>query len=167
MNELIEPFERLLAGVSTPAAVRAIEAGGSAAALWEAIESSGFLDALVAQEYGGYGLSLADVFGLWVATGRRVTPVPVGHTMVARAALAKAGGPTTRGPIAIASLAQDQGGRVVSRQTTFGLVADWFVVPLPDRWLLLPRQGAKCISSGIQGSLHATRLITDLICSLL
>ena len=154
-NEFVEPFERLLADASTPQAVRAIEAGGSADALWAAVEASGFLDALVPEGQGGFGLPLAEVFGLVVAAGRHATPVPFGHTMLARSALAQAGARIPREPIAIASIAEEDNGRIVLRQTPHALVARWFIAPLHDRWLLLDKAQARCTPSGIHGSLHA------------
>jgi acyl-CoA dehydrogenase len=153
-NEFTEPFERLLADASTPQAVRDIEAGRPAAALWDAIESSGFLDALVPEAQGGFGLPLAEAFGLVAATGRHATPVPVGHAMLARAALAQAGGPLPREPIAIAQVAEEDSGRIVLRHAPHALVAEWFIAPLRNRWLLLPKARARCTASGIHGSLH-------------
>jgi alkylation response protein AidB-like acyl-CoA dehydrogenase len=153
-NEFVEPFERLLADASTPQVVRGIEAGQPAAALWSAVESSGFLDALVPETEGGFGLPLREVFGLVVATGRHVTPVPVGATMLARAALATAGATVPRDPIANASIAEEDNGRIVARHAPFALVADWVVAPLRNRWLLLPKSQARITPSGIQGSLH-------------
>lgn len=154
-NELVDPFERLLADASTPQAVRDIEAGRPATAMWEAIESSGFLDALVPEAQGGFGLPLREVFGLAVATGYHATPLPVGHTMVARAALAQAGMPAPRGAIAIAPRAEHDGGRILLRHAPHALVAQWFIAPLAGRWLLLPTAQATCTPSGIHASLHA------------
>ncbi|WP_432768490.1 MAG: acyl-CoA dehydrogenase [Sphingopyxis sp.] len=87
MTEFLEPFDRLLADIASPAAVRAIERGGSAAAMWQGIADSGFLDALVPAERGGAGLPLAAVQPLWMALGRHAVPLPVGETMIARALL--------------------------------------------------------------------------------
>lgn len=43
MNELLEPFVRMLDAAATPAVVRAIERGGSAAALYgRRLQSQGF-----------------------------------------------------------------------------------------------------------------------------
>ena len=153
-QELVDPFERLLADASTPQAVREIEAGGPATDLWDAVESSGFADALVPEAQGGFGLALPDVFGLVVATGRHATPVPVGPTMLARAALAQAGATIPREAIAIAPLAEEDRGRIVLRHAPYALVADWFIAPLRNRWLLLPKAHARCTPSGIHGSLH-------------
>ncbi|MFN3459175.1 MAG: acyl-CoA dehydrogenase family protein, partial [Novosphingobium sp.] len=101
MNELLEPFVRMLDAAATPAVVRAIEHGGSAAALWQEIAESGFLDALVAEEHGGAGLALGDIEPLVEALGARAVPLPVAETMVARALLARAGIAAPEGPIAL------------------------------------------------------------------
>ena len=82
--ELLDPFVRMLESVASPAQVRAIEAGGTTTALWEAVEASGYLDALVPEVLGGAGLSLADAFPLFHALGAFVVPAPVAQTMVAR-----------------------------------------------------------------------------------
>lgn len=89
-NEFLEPFEQMLGEVFPPAAVRAIEAGasdtGGDEAAMQAVEESGFLDALVAEDAGGAGLAIADVAPLWMALGRHAVPAPVGQTMIERAA---------------------------------------------------------------------------------
>jgi len=155
MNEFVEPFERLLADACTPHVVRAIEAGQPTTALWDAIEGSGFLDALIPEEHGGYGLPLSEVLGLLVAEGRHATPVPVGHTMLARAVISQAGGQVPRGPIAIAPSGETKDGRIACRRVPYALVADWIVAPLAGRWLVLPKSAATCTPCGIHGSLHA------------
>jgi alkylation response protein AidB-like acyl-CoA dehydrogenase len=156
MNEFVEPFERLLADACTPQVVRAIEAGQAATTLWNAIEASGFLDAMIPEAHGGYGMPLSDVFGLVAAEGRFATPLPVGQTLLARAVIATSDAQVPAGPIAIAASAQEeQGGRIVCRHTPYALVAEWIVASLPGRWLLLPKAQAAVTPSGIHGSLHA------------
>jgi acyl-CoA dehydrogenase len=103
MSELIDPFARLIEDICTPAAIRAIEQGGDSAAMWNAFLESGFLDALVAEEAGGAGLSLSDAAPLIALLGRHAVPLPVGDTMIARALLAMAGIEAPQGPIAIAT----------------------------------------------------------------
>jgi len=103
MQELIDPFARLIEDICTPAAIRAVEAAGDSAPMWQAFADSGFLDALVQEDAGGAGLSLADAAPLIALLGHYAVPLPVGDTMVARALLAAAGAELPDGPIAIAT----------------------------------------------------------------
>lgn len=103
MQELIDPFARLIEDLCTPAAIRAVEEGGDGGAMWTGFVESGFLDALVAEDAGGAGLSLADAVPLIALLGRHAVPLPVGDTMIARALLAAAGMEAPDGPIAIAT----------------------------------------------------------------
>ncbi|KOF55290.1 acyl-CoA dehydrogenase, partial [Achromobacter sp. DMS1] len=61
-----EAFEDLLKGHCEPSVVRAIDAGGSHAALWDAIGQSGFLELLAPEDAGGAGASLADALPLFM-----------------------------------------------------------------------------------------------------
>ena len=156
MNELAEPFDRLLADVCTPAAVRAVEGGASAAALWSAIERSGFLDTLVPEAAGGAGLRLADAFALFAVEGRHALPLPVAHTMLARALLAGSDLRVPRGAIAIATdtrVAAD--GAISCSGAPYGLVADAVVVSIDAGWRVLPTASAERVASGVHGSLRA------------
>lgn len=101
INELTEPFGRLLASVSTPAAVREVEAGGSARDMWDEIAASGFLDAVVDESSGGAALDLGDVEPLFELVGAHAVPLPVVETIVARALLARAGVAAPEGPIVL------------------------------------------------------------------
>lgn len=103
MDELVDPFRRLIEDGCPPATVRTIEAGGEWRALWRRIAGSGYLDALVPVQIGGAGLSLADVAPLIAVCGARAVPLPVGETMVARALLAEAGLAAPEGPIVLAT----------------------------------------------------------------
>ncbi len=147
MNELLEPFVRMLDAAATPAVVRAIEHGGSAAALWSEIAESGFLDALVAEEHGGAGLSLGDIEPLIEALGARVVPLPVAETMVARALLANAGVAAPEGPIAlVTSLAQP---------VPCGLVAEAALVDCGEELVLCDMVQLSPTPTGVTNSLAA------------
>ncbi|WP_380879374.1 acyl-CoA dehydrogenase [Sphingomonas sp. DBB INV C78] len=98
-DELLEPFDRLLEDSCPPSVARAIEAGGSSTALWTLIDASGFLDALVPEDAGGAGLSLADAAPLLMALGRHAVPLPVGETMIARALIAGKRSEQPSGPV--------------------------------------------------------------------
>lgn len=142
MSEFLEPFERMLEDVATPAAVRAVEHGGSIEAMWAAFAESGFLDALVPDERGGAGLSLAEVQPLWMALGRHAVPLPVGETMIARALLADA----PEGPVA---LAVAEGVAVV---VPCGLVAKHLLVESSAGLRLVAAKGE---ATGVPASLAA------------
>ena len=156
MNELAEPLERLLADVCTPATVRAIEGGGAADALWSAIERSGFLDTLVPEAAGGAGLRLADAFALFAVEGRHAVPLPIAHTILARALLARDGVGAPRGAIAIAGECHVDGdGAIACPGTPYGRVADAVVVATGEGWRVLPTATAERRTSGGHCSLRA------------
>lgn len=126
---MLDAFETLLKHVATPAAVRAIEGGGSSTALWDALEESGFCDALVAEQHGGAGLGLADAFSLIEACGTHALPLPMAQTMLARLLLTQAGEAVPAGPIAIATAPLNT---QAAPLVLYGAVA---------RWVLLAREG--------------------------
>lgn len=147
MNELLEPFVRMLDAAATPAVVRAIEHGGSPASLWQEIAESGFLDALVAEEHGGAGLSLGDIEPLIEALGARAVPLPVAETMVARALLAKVGVAAPEGPITlVTSLAQT---------VPSGLVAQAALVDCGEEVVLCDMAQLSPAPTGVVNSLAA------------
>lgn len=147
INELLEPFVRMLDAAASPAVVRAIEHGGSGDALWREIAVSGFLDALVAEEYGGAGLTLADIEPLIEALGARAVPLPVAETMVARALLAESGIAAPDGPVAlVTSLAQP---------VPCGLVAQAALVDCGDALVLCDMAQLSPAPTGVTNSLAA------------
>lgn len=99
--DLLEPFDRMLADLFSSATLRQIERGALDPEIWNTLESSGFLDALVCESSGGANLSFAAVLPLFLALGRRAVPLPVGETIVARALLAQAGSDHRLGPIVL------------------------------------------------------------------
>ena len=76
-----EAIEDILRDQCTPSVVRAIEAGGSPAALWEALAGAGFLDLLAPEESGGAALPLEELFPVLAHFGRYAVPVPVGRPL--------------------------------------------------------------------------------------
>ena len=88
MSEFLEPFERMLAALFPPDRVRGIDAGDDWQRELSEIEQSGFLDALLPEDSGGAGLSLADVAELWRAIGRNAAPLGIGGAMIERGGLA-------------------------------------------------------------------------------
>jgi acyl-CoA dehydrogenase len=136
---LADSIEQLLAGVATPHAIRAIEAGGSPTALWSAIEESGFCDALVAEDRGGAGLGLDDVFAIIEACGRHALPLPLAQTMVARALLSRAGHSAPPGSIALATTSGPSTDAVL---VSYGAVADQVLLADGSRLTLLDATAA-------------------------
>jgi len=151
-NEFLDPFVRLLADVCEPPEVRAIEAGGSAAALWEALSQSGFLDALVPEAAGGAGLSLGDVQPLIEALGRYAVPVAVADTMVARALLARTGLSAPEGAIVLAQFAA---GATLAGLVPLAMTAGYALVEQGDSLCLYNIADLKRTLNGVRGSLGA------------
>ncbi|MQP68293.1 acyl-CoA dehydrogenase [Niveispirillum sp. SYP-B3756] len=88
---LTDSFRRLVADIATPERTRTFEAAPALEPVWSALAASGFLDALVPEDCGGAGLSLASVFPLVMILGEHAVSVPYAETMVARALLAANG----------------------------------------------------------------------------
>ena len=153
---LAESIERLLAGCSTPAAVRQVEGGHGAAALWGGIEASGYADLLVHEAAGGAGMGLREAFTLWLACGRHALPVPLAATVWVRAVLAAAGLTPPPGPLTLAvATRRDRDGALHCQDVPFGAVADWVLVDDVHAGMLLPVADAERRPSGVHGSLHA------------
>jgi alkylation response protein AidB-like acyl-CoA dehydrogenase len=146
MQGLADAFDRMLADVSPPAVVRAVEAGGAVDGLWEAVAASGFLDALVPGAAGGAGLLLGDACPLLIALGRHAVPAPLGETMLARAILAGAGMTWPDGGIVLAT-----GGWPVP----LAQVASHVLTEVGGELRLLAIADAQARPTGVQGDLSA------------
>lgn len=141
-GQFADALRDLLADHCTPHHVRAIEAGGSPRALWDALESSGFADALLPEDQGGAALTLADAFALFELCGSFALPVPLAETMVARALLAAAGVARPAGGIALARLQPQPDGGAVCERVACGRSADWVLASHGDGSVLLPADAA-------------------------
>lgn len=131
MNEFLDAFDKMIADIATSSTIRAIEAGFSPAQMWGTIVESGFLDALVAEDVGGAGLSLAEAGPLLMALGRHAVPIPVGETMLARHLLAEAGIELPSGPIV---LVVDEGS--AGRPVPLGRLAQMALIQIEDELVL-------------------------------
>ena len=157
MDDLFTDAARQLLGDQcTPQQVRAIESGGSPAALWNFIEEAGFADALVPEDQGGAGLSLAQVFGVLELCGTYAVPVPLAETMLARALLARAGAERLIGSMALAHGQRTADGDLRCDIVRLGRVADAVLVATEAGWHLLPvaqamvTPAAFCLDAGLQ-----------------
>jgi acyl-CoA dehydrogenase len=144
-DQFADALRDLLADHCTVRAVRDIEAGVPATALWETLERSGFADALLPEAEGGAGLSLGDAFALFELCGTFALPVPLAETMVARALLAAAGIAPPPGSIALGRLQAEvpADGRAVCERVACGRTADWVLATTADGGLLLPTASAE------------------------
>ena len=152
-----EAIEDILKDRCTPAVVRAIEAGGSPAALWQALEGAGFLELMVPEARGGAGLSLTELGPILGSFGRYCVPVPVAQTIVARALTASSARPLPAGMITLAAAFHRQrDGAIDCALTPFGMVADFVLASDGDDVLLLTGASARRQACGVHHSLTAT-----------
>lgn len=139
MDDLLtHALRQLLQDQCTPQLVRAVEGGQHPAGFWARLEESGFADALLPEASGGAGLALRDVFPLLELCGEFAVPVPLAHTMLARALLAGAGVESPPGSIAIAAGIATPSGGLRCAQAAFGRVADWVLTARGEAAVLLP-----------------------------
>ncbi|WP_114971379.1 acyl-CoA dehydrogenase family protein [Rhodoferax ferrireducens] len=151
-----QAIENILQDQCTPAVVRAIEAGGPTAALWQAVEGAGFLELLASEAAGGAGLALAELFPILRSFGRYTVPVPVAQTIVARALLGSQCAMPSGMITLAAALQRETGGAIVCPLTPYGQVADFVLARDGDALLLLPAASAQCETTGVYGSLTAS-----------
>lgn len=138
-----EAIEDILRDRCTPAAVRAIEAGGSPAALWEALAGAGFLELLVAEEAGGAGLPLPELYAVLAHFGRYAVPLPIGQSIVARGVVAP-GVALPQGLLTLApALRREADGSIRCPLVPFGAIADHVLAADGDQLLLLDCAGAQ------------------------
>lgn len=151
-----EAIEEILKDQCTPAAVRSIEAGQSPAALWDAIASAGFLELLTAEEDGGAGLTLAELFPILITLGRHAVPVPIAQSVAARALLAGQA-KIPAGMLTLAPACRRTGnGQIVCPLVPFGLLAEYVLADDEDTLLVLPCASAVRTATGVFGNLSAT-----------
>ncbi|WP_151633354.1 acyl-CoA dehydrogenase [Noviherbaspirillum aerium] len=151
-----EAIEEILKDKCTPAAVRAIEAGGSPAVLWNAVTDAGFLELLAPEDQGGAMLPLNELFPILTALGAYAMPVPLAQSIAARAVLAG----NTAIPAGMLTLApalrRTEDGRLVCPLVPYGAIADHVVAQDGEQILVLPAAEALRTSTGVHGSLVAT-----------
>ncbi len=156
-----EAIEDILRDHCTPAVVRAIEAGGSPAALWDTLASAGFLELLAPESSGGAGLPLAELFPVFALFGRYAVPVPVAQSIAARALVGE-GVQLPAGLLTIApALQRDAAGGIRCPLVPFGAIADVVLAADGQRLVLLPGAQAQHTPSGIAHSQLASLYWSD------
>jgi alkylation response protein AidB-like acyl-CoA dehydrogenase len=146
---LVEHFDRMLAAISGPDQLRALERGESSVPLWSQLSESGFLDAMVSQESGGAGLFLDEVETLFECLGAHAMPLPVAETMVARRLLAAAGLTAPEGPIGFVT------SPAPSCIMPFGLLAEYGLVDTGSGLCLVPMEELAPEPTGVRGDFSA------------
>lgn len=152
-----DALDRLLASVCEPAAVKKIETGGDATAMWRALDEGGFPNLLAPETHDGAELALIDAAPLVALCGRYALPVPLAFTMFVRAALAQEATPLPSGPITLASHAlvpSERGWRLP--QVPFGMTSDWVLVTHNGACALWPIKPENREPDGIYASLDCT-----------
>lgn len=90
-NLFADAFGQLLADRCTPETIRALEKQPHPNhPLWTELQASGFADALVPEDQGGAGLTLAEAYPLLELCGQYAMPFPFAETLLGRAWLAQA-----------------------------------------------------------------------------
>ncbi len=92
-------IERLLADTCTPGLLQAGDNGAWPAALWEAVEASGFALAGAPESAGGAGASWDELFVVLAACGRHAAPIPLPEAILANWLLGRAGLDAVTGPL--------------------------------------------------------------------
>ena len=149
MDELLQPFVRMLDDAGGPAVLRQMEQGGGAADFWSAVGESGVLDILVPEDKGGLGFTLADAAPFLSALGARGYQHPVAETLIARGVLTQAGAAAPDGRIALAT------SRGHSQICPGGLAADFFLVDTGQALALVGAAHAALEPTGVSGALAA------------
>ena len=151
---IVDAVRSLLADQCTTAAVRAIEieavgqesnaaCGIKATQLWQSISNSGFADLLVAEECGGAGLALREVFAVLELLGQHAMPLPLAETMLARAWCAQHSVPVPDGAIAFAPQATLSAQDLQVPAVRGACCAPWVLVAHGVDWRLLPVEQAQ------------------------
>jgi acyl-CoA dehydrogenase len=146
-----DALQELLQDHCTPAVVRAIEADTTGSAhqpLWQAIESSGFADAMRNEAQGGGNLTLNSVFSLFMLFGQHCMPIPLAQTMLARSWLDERSLPVPIGSIALANGSFSDIGDLICSNITSGRLCDWVLATVQGSEnfsLLLPGHAATSI----------------------
>lgn len=117
-NELLEPFERMLAKLFPPARVRVIDAGGEWPEEMAEIEASGFLDLLAPESSGGAGLAFLSAIALFAALGRHAAPAGIGRAMVERASYDPAQAANAE-PVMLSGMMAGAGDRLLAMTTAY------------------------------------------------
>jgi len=151
-----QAIESLLVHHCTPAAVRAIEGGGSAMALSSTISEAGFHELLAPEDAGGGGAGWSDFFEVVALCGAHAVPLPLPQTLAARLLVADPqdlpAGLITFAPAL--TVAPDSS--LHALHVPAARVASHVIAARGDSLVLLATADAHQLPSGVHGSLVAS-----------
>ena len=155
-NSFYDSADRFFAQECSSDKLRHIEQGNDPNPLWETLLSSGFADALLPEDAGGSGLTLAEAWPIIFCMGRHALPLPYAQTMLARAWLNHQVQIMPEGSLTFAPFQVEvtEAG-LTAHAVSFGLVADWVLAQKGKQVWLLPAAQASTSPSGGHASLDA------------
>ena len=101
-DQLVDSAERLFAAHCGKAVLKQAEAGVFPAALWSAVVEAGFAAALLPEEAGGFGATVAEAMRILQTSAAHTAPIPLAETMLAGWLLAQAGLAVPEGVLTVA-----------------------------------------------------------------
>jgi acyl-CoA dehydrogenase len=101
-DQLADSAEKLFTTHAGKDVLRAAEDGIFPQALWDAVVEAGFTAALLPEEAGGFGATVAEAMGLLRISAAYAAPIPLAETMLAGWLLARAGLAVPEGALSVA-----------------------------------------------------------------
>jgi alkylation response protein AidB-like acyl-CoA dehydrogenase len=151
-----EAIEAILVDHCTPADVRAVERGGVAKALIDALAGAGFYDLLAPEDAGGGGVGLAELYPIAYLCGRYAMPVPLLQTMAARLFVSRGDSLPADGLLTFAPALVELDGEVRAPHVPGGSVATHVIGSVDGALCLFAVADAVTSSTGIHGSTLAS-----------
>lgn len=155
---LADMIQRLFERSVDDAAQARARDGQWLADVWAEVEEMGLPLALLTEEQGGFGLTLAETGEALRLLGLHAVPLPVAETMAANRLLAAAGLPLAEGAATLAR-ADDltvEGGRLTGtvERVAWGEQLDCLAVAVGDTLYRVPRSGWTIAEAGLSLNFH-------------
>jgi len=155
---LAEMITRLFERSLDDAAQAAAREGQWLPALWAEVEEMGLPLALLTEDQGGFGLSLAEAGEALRLLGSHAMPLPVAETMAANQLLAAAGLPLAEGPSGLAraddlTISNGRLSGTVAR-VAWGEQLDCLALAVGDKLYRVPRSGWSVAEAGTALNFH-------------
>jgi acyl-CoA dehydrogenase len=150
-----DAIEDILVRHCTPATVRAIEGGGSAQGLTDAISGAGFYELMVPESAGGGGAGWGELFEIVSLCGTFAVPIPLAQTLASRAIVSDPDS-LPKGLITFAPLLSEAtDGSLHAPHVPLGRVATHVVAAFNGSFTLLASAEALSLPLGVHSNLDA------------